>query len=138
MEISLSESDLKVIEEQSVESLPNESCGILLGELKESSFKVKEVITAENQLNAPTLFEIDPELVCEVLDNAEERGLELVGFYHSHPNIPAYVSSRDAEFMKLWPDIVWVIASVEKDGIKDVKAFFVEDDEAKEITVTKI
>lgn len=80
MRISLSEPDLKDIEEHSIESIPNESCGILLGKIKKDSFEVEKVITAENELSAPTTFKINPEFVCNKLVEAEEWGLELVGF----------------------------------------------------------
>lgn len=127
MKINLSKSDLKIIEEHSINGLPNESCGILLGKIREDSLEVEEVITAENELSAPTTFKINPEFVCGKIDEAEEKGLELVGFYHSHPKIPAYVSPRDMTFMSLWPKVVWLIVSVNEDGIKDMKAFVMEE-----------
>lgn len=137
MKLVLRERNLKLIESHSLESLPNESCGLLLGKAKGNTLVVEEVTAANNVLSSPTLFEINPEFVCRALDKAEAKDLKLVGFYHSHPNIGAYVSARDAEFMRLWPGVAWVIVSVDKSGARGMRAFLFEKGAPKEIEIVR-
>ena len=55
---------------------------------------------------------------------AEERKVEVIGIFHSHPNSDAYPSNTDKKFMHSNP-VIWVIYS----GMnKDFKAFFLESD----------
>jgi len=44
------------------------------------------------------------------LYKAEENGLQLIGFYHSHPAAPR-PSPINLDYMKLWPHSIWLIVS---------------------------
>ncbi len=78
------------------EASPDECCGLLLGRGGE----IVEAVRARNVADDPaTRFLIDPADHFAALRTARERGLEVVGFYHSHPASPADPSERDrAEF----------------------------------------
>jgi desampylase len=78
------------------EAAPNECCGLLLGRGDE----VVRVARTRNIADDPAnRFLIDPADHFVALRMARERGLEVAGFYHSHPNSPAEPSARDlAEF----------------------------------------
>ena len=80
---------------------PLECCGLLIGKRGKGIFDVKEVIQAKNVHKSEVSFEADAELVYRAVDAAEAKGLELIGIYHSHPNMRAYISATDAEMMKL-------------------------------------
>jgi proteasome lid subunit RPN8/RPN11 len=78
------------------ESAPEECCGLLLGR----GDAIVEAIRARNVADDPaTRFLIDPADHFAARRIARERGLEVVGFYHSHPSSPPEPSARDvAEF----------------------------------------
>ena len=74
-------------------------------------------------------------VVYKVHKDAEKRGLQLVGIYHSHPNMHAFVSSRDAEFMKYWGHLVWLILGLSKERVLERKAFTMKNKNIGEIEV---
>jgi proteasome lid subunit RPN8/RPN11 len=90
------------------DSAPNECCGLLLGRADE----VIEAMRARNVADDPaTRFLVDPKDHFDGRRAARERGLEVVGFYHSHPRSSAQPSERDlAEFG--YPGHLYVIASL--------------------------
>jgi desampylase len=75
---------------------PRECCGLLLGRQGD----IAEVFRARNIADKPERrFLIDPEDHFAARRVARTRGLDVVGFYHSHPRSPAEPSERDrAEF----------------------------------------
>jgi proteasome lid subunit RPN8/RPN11 len=78
------------------ETAPHECCGLLLGRADE----IVEAVRARNIADDPaTRFLIDPADHFAALRAARERGLEVIGYYHSHPASAADPSPRDvAEF----------------------------------------
>jgi proteasome lid subunit RPN8/RPN11 len=64
------------------ETLPAECCGVLLGTERE----VVEAVRARNLSENPNRYQLDPEDHINARRVARQRGLEVVGFYHSHPH----------------------------------------------------
>lgn len=110
---------------------PVEACAMLFGNLSHAEAVVEKVVFAPNRLQSPLRFEIDPEKVAAAFTEAEERGLEFVGLFHSHP-APAAPSSIDLEGMKLWGDALWMILS-STDG--KLAAYQLTDGLVKEVTI---
>ncbi len=118
--IILSQSDKKILTEHAENEEPNESCAILFG--KDSL--VSEVFLTKNIEESPVNFTISNEQLIEGYKIAEEKRIEVIGVFHSHPNSDAYPSYTDKKFMQSNP-VVWVIYS----GInKNFKAYFLESD----------
>jgi [CysO sulfur-carrier protein]-S-L-cysteine hydrolase len=94
-------------------SLPNESCALLAGEVKDmkiwKDIRVVEIIVARNADQSIVSFSVDEMELIELYERAEARGLQIVGIFHSHPSKPA-PSSTDLQFMRINP-IVWLIYS---------------------------
>ena len=90
------------------ETAPEECCGLLLGR----DGDIVEAVRARNIADDPaTRFLVDPKDHFDGRRAARARGLEVVGFYHSHPRSPAEPSERDlAEFN--YPDHLYVIVSL--------------------------
>jgi len=119
-EIILSQSDKKILSEYSENQKPNESCAILFG--KES--QVSDLFLTENIEKSPVNFTISNKQLIEGYKIAEEKKIEVIGIFHSHPNSDAFPSNTDKKFMQSNP-VVWIIYS----GInKNFKAFFLESD----------
>jgi len=116
--IILSESDKKVLSEHSENQKPNEACAILFG--KED--RVMDLFLTENIEESPVNFTISNDQLIEGYKIAEEKNLQVVGIFHSHPNSDAFPSSTDIKFMQSNP-VVWIIYS----GInKNFRAFILE------------
>ena len=60
---------------------------------------------------------------------AKAAGLELIGFYHSHPDHPARPSQHDLDHA--WPNFHYVIASVLQGRVDDVRTWFLRDDRSQ-------
>ncbi|ASJ07545.1 M67 family metallopeptidase [Thermococcus pacificus] len=110
-----------------------EVCGFLFGRREEETFKVEEVRFITNRLNSPTEFEMDPLEMVEAIDEAEEKGLEVVGIFHSHPKCPPRPSGKDLRGMELWP-VAWLIV----DGKGNYGAYVLKDGRVEEVSVKAV
>lgn len=102
------------------EGQPHEVCGILAGEADEPR-TVERAFPTENVHDNPrTEYLIDPDEQFQVIMEVEdELGLDVVGFYHSHPSGPQHLSSTDVERAS-WPDAVYLLVwwpGWEKEGV---------------------
>ncbi len=124
--IIISISDKKILTEHAENEKPNESCAILFG--KDDT--VSEVFLTKNIEESPVNFTISNEQLIEGYKIAEEKKVDVIGIFHSHPNSEAYPSNTDKKFMQSNP-VAWVIYS----GVnKDFKAYLLES-EIKEIPI---
>ncbi len=118
--IILLQSDKKILTEHAENEEPNESCAILFGK----NSLVSEVFLTKNIEESPVNFTISNDQLIEGYKIAEEKRIEVIGVFHSHPNSDAYPSNTDKKFMQSNP-VAWVIYS----GInKNFKAYFLESD----------
>ena len=123
-EIILNQKQIDTLIEHSMKSHPNESCAMLLGTYNDQQWNVKEVFLTNNMEQSETNFTISPEELLYGHKLAEEKQLELVGVFHSHPNSSAMPSDTDKKFMKGNP-VPWIIYS----GINnDLNAFILGTD----------
>ena len=124
--IIVSQSDKKILAEHAEKENPNESCALLFGR----GNIVSEVFLTKNIEESPVNFTISNEQLIEGYKIAEERKIEVIGIFHSHPNSEAYPSNTDKKFMQSNP-VAWIIYS----GVnKDFRAYFLES-EIKEIPI---
>ena len=122
--IIISESQKKILSDNADNEKPNESCAILFGRIDEQKTIVKEIFLTKNIDESPVNFTISPEQLIKCYKTAEEKKMEVVGIFHSHPNSEAYPSNTDKKFMYSNP-VVWVIYS----GISnEFKAYVLESD----------
>ncbi|MDH3779334.1 MAG: M67 family metallopeptidase [Nitrosopumilus sp.] len=116
--IILSQSDKKTLSEYSENHKPYESCALLFGK----DNQVSDLFLTENIEKSPVNFTISNEQLIEGYKIAEEKRVDVIGIFHSHPNSDAFPSNTDKKFMQSNP-VVWIIYS----GInKNFKAFFLE------------
>jgi desampylase len=64
------------------DTLPAECCGILIGRADD----VVEAVPGLNQSDDPNRYQLDPKAHIDARRAARHRGLEVIGFYHSHPH----------------------------------------------------
>jgi proteasome lid subunit RPN8/RPN11 len=96
------------------ETYPHECCGVLLGQMDGDRRTVTSVARAGNTRidSAHNRYNIDPRELVRIQREGRERGEDIVGFYHSHPDHPARWSSTDLAEAH-WFGCSYVITSVE-------------------------
>ncbi|MFC6992549.1 desampylase [Haladaptatus sp. GCM10025707] len=91
---------------------PEEICGILEGGREGDTAQVQAAHPVENVAEQPrTRYTLDPEAQLDVMEEIEERGASVVGFYHSHPDGPTGPSATD-EAQATWPGYSYVIVAL--------------------------
>lgn len=110
---------------------PNECCGLLVG----SRDLIDECVPARNVLAHPSRYQIDPRDHIDVRRRLRGTGRAVVGAYHSHPRSPAVPSPRDLAESH-YPEFVWVIVSLERDGAPDFRAYRIEGGTATALALT--
>jgi proteasome lid subunit RPN8/RPN11 len=87
---------LDAIVDHARRSSPEECCGILIGRSDAHSSEIVDVTRARNISPHPTVrFLVEPRDHLDALRAARQRGLTVVGFYHSHPRTPPTPSETD-------------------------------------------
>jgi len=89
------------------EAAPAECCGLLLG----NGDTIAEAPRARNLSPHLNRFLIDPKDHIDVRRDARGRGLDVVGFYHSHPHSAAAPSPTDVAEAS-YPDHVYLIVGL--------------------------
>ena len=98
------------------ETYPDECCGILLGRTEGGSILVQDLMRAGNTRtdSAHNRYHIDPRELIAAQREGRKLGLEIVGFYHSHPDHPAHWSQTDFAEAH-WFGCSYLITAVEGD-----------------------
>jgi proteasome lid subunit RPN8/RPN11 len=127
--LKISEQLAARIRAHGVETYPHECCGAILG-TDDATREVRDLMPLENRRNdSPrNRFEVTPEDVQRAEKAAEAAKLELIGWYHSHPDAPARPSEFDREHA--WPWYSYIIVSVQKGEPKDMNSWRLQDDRA--------
>lgn len=107
---------------------PREGCGLLLGRMAGEARLVLEARPARNAADsaARDRYLIEPEEVLRAEREARSAGLDLLGFYHSHPDHPASPSEFDRQHA--WPWYVYLIVSVAAGRAGALRAWLLRDD----------
>lgn len=118
---------VRQIEQHGEGTYPEECCGIMLGLSKEDTQTVEAVIELDNKQeeNRRRRFFVTPGQYIQAERIASERKLELLGFYHSHPDHPAIPSAYDTEHALPW--FTYVIVSVMQGEAKGITAWLLTE-----------
>ena len=98
------------------ETYPHECCGILLGRTANAAIEVQTLLRAGNTRtdSAHNRYGIDPRELIAAGREGRKLGLDIVGFYHSHPDHPAQWSPTDFAEAH-WFGCAYLITAVEGD-----------------------
>lgn len=125
--------DLASARRHAAATYPEECCGFLLGSLlgDDGGARVARVLAVDNQRqdSRHNRYVIHPETVLEAQKQARAAGLDIVGYYHSHPDHPAVPSEFDREHA--WPGMSYVIVSVRKGKIAETRSWRLADDRGR-------
>jgi proteasome lid subunit RPN8/RPN11 len=146
--LKMSDTVYTQIRKHGEETYPHECCGVLLGKALEGSNEVEAAVRAGNTRtdSAHNRYHIAPQELISIQRQARQSSLDIVGFYHSHPDHPAYWSATDLKEAH-WLGCSYVITSVETGVAKQTNSFFLagigeEDkrfvDEEIQVTAEKV
>jgi proteasome lid subunit RPN8/RPN11 len=144
MPLQLNKRQLESIRRHGAREYPSECCGMLLGKANGDAKQVTEIVPLTNLRHDPNRaqellplddpgketeknrFLIDPLDQLRVEKDARTRGLDVLGYYHSHPDHPARPSIYDRDHA--WPWYSYVIIAVEQGVPKDLTSWVLADD----------
>ena len=114
--LKLAAKDYEAIRRHGEETYPHECCGVLLGRVDDDGTRI--VTSAARCGNTRTdspqnRYNIDPRDQIRIQREGRERGEDIIGYYHSHPDHPARWSPTDLAEAH-WPGYSYVITSVDK------------------------
>ena len=106
---------------------PNEACGALVGRVDGADREVAEFRAMRNVITDRPWdrYALDPLEQLRVQKDAGARGLEIIGFAHSHPDHPPVPSRFDAEHA--WSFYSYVVASVQNGVLRDARSWRLDD-----------
>jgi len=137
--LSLTPEHLEHIHAHARRTYPEECCGVLMGNawrtfsdadsgedagaMTDEGGRVIRAMALENERedSRHNRYIITPESVLKAHREARELGLDILGYYHSHPDHPAIPSEFDREHA--WPGMSYLITSVEKGAIADTRSW---------------
>ena len=128
----ISDAQLKQIYAHAAEAYPHECFGFLVGTF-DSGGLVHEVIRGTNLNQERTdRFEMDPKEFVQVEKAADQKGLTVIGFYHSHPDWPAIPSQTDIAWA--WEGSYYLITSVHEGRPLNTGVWSLAEDGPKRFT----
>jgi proteasome lid subunit RPN8/RPN11 len=113
--LKITQPDFDALRAHGEETYPHECCGVLLGAIEADERTVKAIVRCGNtRVDSPqNRYHIDPRELVRIQRQGREAGLDIVGFYHSHPDHPARWSQTDLAEAH-WIGCSYVITSVEQ------------------------
>lgn len=128
MPLKIGAGDVGHIHDHAKEAYPEECAGALVGMNVEGMKIVVDVWRAENthEEERSRRFLIEPLKIKEFEERAAERDMDVLGFYHSHPDHPAEPSEYDRKHA--WPGWSYVIASVSAENVEDMRSWVLKGD----------
>ncbi len=128
MPLKIGRGDVKHIHDHAKETYPEECSGVMVGMDAGSMKVVVDVWRAENthEDERSRRFLIDPKEYIAFEKRADEKDMDILGVYHSHPDHPAEPSEYDRNHA--WPGWSYIIASVSRDEVKDMRSWLLKDD----------
>ena len=130
--IALEEGHIDEIRQHGERDYPFECCGLMLGRFDGGRKNVVEtypISNAREEAAKRNRFLIRPEELLRGEKRAREQGLDVVGFYHSHPDDVAVPSQYDLEHA--WPTYSYIVVAVEKGHAADLRSWEMESDRSR-------
>lgn len=137
MTLIISPAQIEIIYDHAIQIYPEECCGILLGKMAGVVKTVIEVIPTTNvwdnsHSNHPedlnktkqSRYTIDPLAIFKAQKRGRSLNLEIIGFFHSHPNHPAIPSTCDRD--RAWEIYSYPIVSVINGRVSDFKSWVLD------------
>jgi proteasome lid subunit RPN8/RPN11 len=107
---------------------PAECCGVLIGR----GHRIIDAVPAKNLSDDPAKYVLDPAAQFHAQRTARAKGLEVVGFYHSHPH--SAPAPSDTDLREAYPEVIYLIAGLVGDG-SELRAYTAVDGKFDELVL---
>ena len=125
--LSISKELAERIRAHGAETYPHECCGALLGRDNEAREILGLFPLINRRDDSPqNRFSVTAQDVLDAEKSARRQGLDVVGWYHSHPDHPARPSEYDRDHA--WPWYSYIIVSVAQGQPQDMTSWRLNDD----------
>jgi proteasome lid subunit RPN8/RPN11 len=114
--LKITNKEYTAVRQHGEETYPNECCGVLLGQMQDDGTRVvtSAARCGNTRSDSPqNRYHIDPKELVRIQREGRERGEDIIGFYHSHPDHPAQWSPTDLAEAH-WFGCSYVITAVAK------------------------
>lgn len=105
------------------EDLPNECCGLVAGQ----DGKALTVRRIRNEEESPYRYRMHGQDEYDARKAIDEAGQEVIAAYHSHTKTAAYPSQTDVNEARLFPELIYLIVSLQDSETPDVKGYWLKD-----------
>ncbi|WP_188152452.1 molybdopterin-synthase adenylyltransferase MoeB [Teredinibacter waterburyi] len=139
--IQITPTSLEQIQQHATRCYPDEACGLLIGATNESTTERQYVSTtiplnnAANKSDRSWQFSFAADALVAASHHARMMGLDIVGFYHSHPDDIAKPSQADLRESNPWPGYSYLIVSVNAGVAETLTAWSRNKDHWNENTI---
>src|SRR6266404_7665428 len=131
--IALDEKHLAEIRQHGERDYPFECCGLMLGRFEGEGRKIVtetySISNAREEAAKRNRFLIRPEELIQGERYARTKRLDVLGFYHSHPDAPAVPSQYDQEHA--WPTYSYIVVSVLKGATRELRSWELRPDRSR-------
>ena len=131
--ITLDENQLTNMRQHGERDYPCECCGLMLGRFDGSGHKIMietyPISNAREEEAKRNRFLIRPDELMRGEKYAREKGLDVIGFYHSHPDDRAVPSKYDLDHA--WPTYSYIVVAVTKGQATDLRSWEMESDRSR-------
>jgi len=112
-------------------TFPNECCGAMLGEIDGDVKTVREAVALANAYEGSQAarYQLRPEDLLQADREARQRGMDLIGIFHSHPDCDAYFSETDLKNSCPWYS--FVVLSVRQGRFDHANSFLPSADQTR-------
>jgi len=80
-----------------------------------------------NEFGSPLRYRLDSKDSLRVSKEMDEAGEEIVGVFHSHTKSAAYPSQTDVNEGQAWPQLIYLIVSLQDEDAPEVKGYWLKD-----------
>jgi proteasome lid subunit RPN8/RPN11 len=131
--ITLDENQLTNMRQHGERDYPFECCGLMLGRFEPSGHKIMietyPISNAREEEAKRNRFLIRPDELMRGEKYAREKGLDVIGFYHSHPDDRAVPSKYDLDHA--WPTYSYIVVAVTKGQATDLRSWEMKSDRSR-------
>lgn len=126
MSLTTPVSELDKLHAHAVEGYPHEVVGILAGDRSKGLIQRVHPLINERSDSAHNRYQVSGLTLMRAENQLEAEGLDILGYYHSHPDHTSQYSDFDRDHAL--PNMSYVIVSVRNGAIADIASWRLKDD----------
>jgi len=116
---------------QAQQSPDNEICGLIGGRnhIAQRCYPIDNAAIDQRRR-----YQMNPKEQIDAMRQMREHNEQLIAIYHSHPHAPARPSNTDLNEAE-YPEVAYLIVSLNTTGVLEMTAFRIKDKQAYEIAL---